>query len=159
MKVSIASDHGGVEIKAALVSALSRDFTVLDRGPADKTPCDYPDMAISVATDVSCGTSDFGILVCRSGVGMSMAANRFQNVRAALCHTVAAATMARQHNGANGATSPIPKPVATNRQVFSRTLLSFFIIGAILYQNTVRKTLGIFDIICVQLSLTPKEHE
>jgi glycine hydroxymethyltransferase len=101
MKVSIASDHGGVEIKAALVSALSRDFTVLDRGPADKTPCDYPDMAISVATDVSCGTSDFGILVCRSGVGMSMAANRFQNVRAALCNTVAAATMARQHNGAN----------------------------------------------------------
>ena len=101
MKVSIASDHGGVDLKAAIVSQLSRECTVLDRGPADKTACDYPDMADAVAVDVAGGEVDFGILICRSGVGMSMAANRFQNVRAALCHTTEAAVMSRQHNGAN----------------------------------------------------------
>ena len=101
MKVSIASDHGGVDLKAFLVKALSGAASVLDRGPADKTPCDYPDMADKVACDVAGGEVDFGILVCRSGVGMSMAANRFQNVRAALCHTTEAAVMSRQHNGAN----------------------------------------------------------
>ena len=101
MKIAIASDHGGVELKSALVSALSAQATVLDRGPADKSSCDYPDYAVKVARDVASGEADFGILVCRTGIGMSMAANRFQNVRAALCHTVDAAVLSRQHNGAN----------------------------------------------------------
>ena len=101
MKIVIASDHGGVELKAALVAALSSEATVVDYGPADKASCDYPDYAVKVALDVSAGEADFGILVCRSGIGMSMAANRFQNVRAAICATTDAAVTTRQHNGAN----------------------------------------------------------
>ena len=101
MQISIASDHGGVELKATLVEALSGMWTIVDKGPADKTSCDYPDYAIEVASDVSSGASDFGILICRSGIGMSMTANRFQNVRAAICATVESAKLTRQHNGAN----------------------------------------------------------
>ena len=101
MKIAIASDHGGVELKAALVKALAAVATVDDKGPADKASCDYPDYAVPVAMDVASGAADFGILICRSGIGMSMCANRFQNVRAAICATTEAATMTRQHNGAN----------------------------------------------------------
>ena len=101
MKISIASDHGGLELKATLVKALSDVATLLDRGPCEKASCDYPDYAVRVAKDVAGGEADFGILICRSGIGMSMAANRFQNVRAAMCATTDTATLARQHNGAN----------------------------------------------------------
>jgi len=101
MKIAIGSDHGGVELKAALVKALSATATMVDKGPQDKTSCDYPDFAISVAEDVASGAADFGILICRSGIGMSMTANRFQNVRAAICATTDQATVTRQHNGAN----------------------------------------------------------
>ena len=101
MKIAIASDHGGVELKSYLVAGLSPVAFVLDRGPAEKISCDYPDYADLVALDVASGAADFGILICRSGIGMSMAANRFQNVRAAVCSTLAAAVTTRQHNGAN----------------------------------------------------------
>jgi len=101
MNIAIGSDHGGVELKAALVNALAGAAKVVDMGPADKASCDYPDYAAKVAKAVASGEADFGILVCRSGIGMSMAANRFQNVRAAVCATTDAATITRQHNGAN----------------------------------------------------------
>ena len=101
MKVSIGSDHGGFELKGALVKALSGAYEMTDLGPADGKSCDYPDYAVTVAKDVALGNADFGILICRSGIGMAMAANRFQNVRAAVCTTVEAAKMTRQHNGAN----------------------------------------------------------
>ena len=101
MKIAIASDHGGVELKAALIKALEGTATMIDKGPKDKSSCDYPDYAVPVAMDVASGDADFGILICRSGIGMSMCANRFQNVRAAICATTEAATVTRQHNGAN----------------------------------------------------------
>lgn len=101
MKVAIGSDHGGVELKAELVKALSSAYEMTDFGPADTTNCDYPDYAIAVAKAVASGTADFGILICRSGIGMSMTANRFQNVRAAICANVETAKVTRQHNGAN----------------------------------------------------------
>ena len=101
MKIAIASDHGGVELKAALIKALEGTATIIDKGPKDKNSCDYPDYAVPVALDVASGDADFGILICRSGIGMSMCANRFQNVRAAICTTTEAATVTRQHNGAN----------------------------------------------------------
>ena len=101
MKIAIGSDHCGVDLKAALVKALSGEATVLDKGPAERKSCDYTDYAIAVAKAVATGEADFGILVCKTGIGMSMAANRFQNVRAALCATTEAATLTRQHNGAN----------------------------------------------------------
>ena len=101
MKVAIGSDHGGVELKAELVKALSSAYEMTDFGPADTTSCDYPDYAIAVAKAVASGTADFGILICRSGIGMSMTANRFQNVRAAICANVETAKVTRQHDGAN----------------------------------------------------------
>jgi len=102
MKISIASDHGGVDLKAALVEFLSGEgVQVEDAGPATRESCDYPDYAIKVAMAVAKGTSDFGVLICRSGIGMSMVANRFHGVRAAVCATVDGAVTTRQHNGAN----------------------------------------------------------
>ena len=101
MRIALASDHGGFDLKNALVRALAADHEVLDLGPADRASCDYPDFACRVAEAVASRAADAGILICRTGIGMSMAANRFQNVRAALCATTQAATLSRQHNGAN----------------------------------------------------------
>ena len=101
MKIAIASDHGGFELKGHLARALGADHAVSDFGPSDRASCDFPDYAVPVAQAVASGAADFGILICRTGLGMSMAANRFQNVRAALCATTEAATLSRQHNGAN----------------------------------------------------------
>ncbi len=101
MRIALASDHGGFDLKNALVRALAADHEVLDLGPADRASCDYPDFACRVAEAVASCAADAGILICRTGIGMSMAANRFQNVRAALCATTQAATLSRQHNGAN----------------------------------------------------------
>ena len=69
MKIAIGSDHGGVELKAALIKGLSDNAEILDKGPQDKTSCDYPDYAIPVAMAVASGEADFGILICRSGIG------------------------------------------------------------------------------------------
>ena len=102
MKIAIGADHCGVELKDYLVRELSSGGTaVVDRGTAGRASCDYCDYAIAVAKDIASGEADFGVLVCKTGIGMSMAANRFQNVRAALCATTEAATLTRQHNGAN----------------------------------------------------------
>lgn len=101
MNIAIGSDHGGFELKTVIVNALAGAAKITDMGPADRSSCDYPDYAAKVAMAVASGEADFGILLCRSGIGMSMAANRFQNVRAAVCATTETATMTRQHNGAN----------------------------------------------------------
>ena len=98
MKIAIGADHGGFELKARLMAAF-RDCE--DKGCFDPEACDYPDYADDVAVAVAKGDADFGVLVCRTGMGMSMAANRFQGVRAALCRTVKEAEIARKHNGAN----------------------------------------------------------
>ena len=98
MKIAIGADHGGFELKAKFMAAFKdcRDF-----GCFDPEACDYPDYAADVAMAVARGDADFGVLICRTGMGMSMAANRFQGVRAALCRTVDEAEIARRHNGAN----------------------------------------------------------
>ena len=102
MKIAIGADHCGVELKDFLVRELSSGGTaVIDKGTAGRASCDYCDYAVAVAKAVASGDVDFGVLVCKTGIGMSMAANRFQNVRAALCATTEAATLTRQHNGAN----------------------------------------------------------
>lgn len=100
MKIVIGSDHGGFELKNAIVAAYG-DAEFTDVGAHRAESCDYPDAADAVAEAVSCGTADFGVLVCTTGMGMSMAANKFQNVHAALCRDVKDATLARAHNGAN----------------------------------------------------------
>ena len=88
MKIAIGSDHGGYELKEAVKAALSQDKAVIDKGTFSKDSCDYPDYAQAVALAVAKGEADFGILCCTSGIGVSMAAGRFQNVRAAVCRTV-----------------------------------------------------------------------
>ena len=101
MKIAIGSDHGGYELKCALSRELSGKAEILDKGPFDAKSSDYPDYAVAVALSVASGEADIGVLICRSGIGMSMCANRFQNIRAAVCQTTEAAVMSRQHNGAN----------------------------------------------------------
>lgn len=101
MKIIIGSDHCGIELKQGVVAELSKEFQINDAGTNSLAGCDYPDYAIAVAESVALGESDAGVLICKTGIGMSMTANRFQNVRAALCSTVEDAVLTRQHNAAN----------------------------------------------------------
>ena len=93
MKIAIGSDHCGFEMKGLLAKSLSGIAEIEDVGTFDSGSCDYCDYAVAVAKRVASGKADFGILVCKTGMGMSMAANRFQNVRAALCATVESARL------------------------------------------------------------------
>lgn len=100
--IVIASDHAGVELKAALlevIRAAGRDTR--DLGPVDTTSVDYPDFAHLVADAVASGEATMGVLICGTGIGMSLSANRHRGVRAALCHDAFTAEMARRHNDAN----------------------------------------------------------
>ena len=100
--IAIASDHAGLGLKADICRLLqSLDIEVEDLGPQDTKSVDYPDYAHLLARAVSDGRIERGILICGSGIGMSMAANRHPGVRAALCHDAYTAEMARRHNDAN----------------------------------------------------------
>lgn len=102
MKLAIASDHGGHDLKASLVDYLKqRSIEVEDLGNHGTESVDYPDYAIRVAELVSGGGSDVGILVCGTGIGMSIVANKFANVRAALVSDEYTARMSKEHNNAN----------------------------------------------------------
>ena len=100
MKIAIGADHGGFELKKNIIASFA-DAEFIDVGCTGPEACDFPDYADAVAEKVALGEVDFGVLVCRTGMGMTMAANRFQNVRAALCLDAGTAELARQHNGAN----------------------------------------------------------
>ena len=101
-KIAIASDHRGIAVKAAIISRLEQlGADVLDMGPETDAPVDYPEYACKVADAVSRGVCDRGVLICGSGIGMSIVANKFRGVRAALCHDVRTATLCRLHNNAN----------------------------------------------------------
>ena len=102
MKISIGSDHGGFELKALIKEHLAASgHEVADRGTDGVQSCDYPDFGAAVARDVAAGTSRLGIAICKSGVGMSIAANKVRGVRAALCMSPRMAELSRQHNDAN----------------------------------------------------------
>lgn len=102
MKVALGSDHGGFELKSQLVAKLkARGIEVEDCGTHSAESVDYPDFASSVARKVSEGSAHQGVLVCTTGIGMSITANKFPHVRAALCFTPHLARMARTHNNAN----------------------------------------------------------
>ncbi|MEI6127778.1 MAG: ribose 5-phosphate isomerase B, partial [Pseudomonadota bacterium] len=100
--VVIGSDHRGYRLKEALKAVL-KDLgkTVEDAGAFSEATADYPEFAKKVAQKVSCRDCDRGILICGSGIGMSITANKFPGVRAALCHDVNTARMCRLHNDAN----------------------------------------------------------
>jgi ribose 5-phosphate isomerase B len=102
MTIALASDHAGVELKAKLVETLVKSgFECQDLGPSDSTSVDYPDFAHRLAAAVESDQAELGVLVCGTGIGMSMAANRHTGIRAALCHDAFTAEMARRHNDAN----------------------------------------------------------
>jgi len=102
MKIVIASDHNGVTFKKLLKPYLeSKNHQCTDIGSFDEQSVDYPDYAIPAAEMVARGEADRAILICGSGIGMAMAANKVKGVRAALCLNAEAARLTRQHNDAN----------------------------------------------------------
>lgn len=102
MKFYIATDHAGVDLKDYTVELLQqKGHEVIDLGPFNKDRVDYPDYAVKVCESVLADLGSQGILICGSGIGMSMAANRYSGIRAALCHDAYTATVARGHNDAN----------------------------------------------------------
>jgi len=102
MKVVLASDHRGYQLKGSLKKFLEeRKMEFLDVGTFSADSVDYPDFAMLAAEKVSHGDYDRGILICGSGIGMCIVANKFPGVRAAVCHDVSAAEMSRKHNDSN----------------------------------------------------------
>ena len=100
--IVVASDHAAVDLKRRVVELLAaRDEPFTDLGPADDRSVDYSDYAHRAVTEIIAGRAERGILICGTGIGMSMAANRHPGVRAALCHDAYTAEMARRHNDAN----------------------------------------------------------
>ncbi|RDB63270.1 ribose 5-phosphate isomerase B [Gordonibacter sp. 28C] len=102
MNISIASDHAGFEQKQALVDYLvSQGHSVIDRGPDNDDRVDYPDYAELVARDVAGGSVERGVLVCGTGIGMAVAANKIDGIRAVNVTTPQFAELSREHNDAN----------------------------------------------------------
>ncbi len=102
MKIAVACDHRGYEAKELIKSLLQRaGHEVVDCGTNESKSCDYPDYGIPAALSVSRNEVDRGILICGSGVGMSITANKIRGIRAALCHDELTAQMSRKHNNAN----------------------------------------------------------
>jgi ribose 5-phosphate isomerase B len=100
--VAVGADHGGYLLKSALAAQLSElGFDIIDFGTVDSESVDYPDYAEPVVAAIKEGRAQIGVLICGSGIGMSIAANRHKGIRAALCCDVESATLARQHNDAN----------------------------------------------------------
>ncbi len=116
--ISLGSDHAGFALKGALLAHLAaRGIATLDRGTHSAESCDYPVYAKAVAADVVAGAAGFGVLVCSTGIGISIAANKVPGIRAALVHDAATAALARRHNDANilclaGATTPSATAIA-----------------------------------------------
>ncbi len=100
--IALASDHAGATLRKDLaLFAQQLGWTVLDLGSHEKDSVDYPDFAHAGIDAILKGTARFSILICGTGIGMSIAANRFSEIRAALCHHEYEAKVARQHNDAN----------------------------------------------------------
>lgn len=102
MKLSIGSDHAGYDLKKQIFEYLQKEgHVVIDQGTYNKDSVDYPDFAKWVVKDVQDNEADYGILVCYTGIGMSMAANKARGIRAALVGKVEDAVLTREHNNAN----------------------------------------------------------
>jgi len=101
-KVSLASDHAGFNLKERIKKFLiKKKIKVIDLGPKNNSSVDYPDYAKKAARNVLSKKSNVGILVCGSGTGMAMSANKFKKIRAAVCYNKASTRLSRQHNNAN----------------------------------------------------------
>ena len=100
-KIAIASDRAGLELKTYIINELKEQYDFDDLGTNNQDPVDYPDYAIKVVDKILSGHSEFGILICGTGIGMSIAANRHKGIRAGLCHNSLEARLTREHNDAN----------------------------------------------------------
>ena len=102
MRIAIGCDHGGIGLKGELVQLLQElGHAVEDKGCFSTESVDYPEFAKAVCAQVRNGSCERGILICGTGVGMSMVANRFEGIRAGLCNELFTARMSREHNDAN----------------------------------------------------------
>jgi ribose 5-phosphate isomerase B len=102
VKVSLGSDHAGLRLKNAIAAFLAKEgHEVIDCGTEGEASCDYPEFALRAARSVQSGESDRGILVCATGVGMSICANKLKGIRASLCNDLYTARFSRLHNDAN----------------------------------------------------------
>lgn len=102
MKIAIGSDHGGFELKGEIHKYLSENgYEVKDFGTYSTDSCDYPDYGVKVAEAVAAKECEFGILICGTGIGISIAANKVPGIRAALCSDTFSAHATREHNDAN----------------------------------------------------------
>jgi len=107
MKISIGNDHAGPDYKKAIVHYLtSKGHEIVNHGTDTFDSVDYPDFGHPVATDVESGKADLGIVICGSGNGIAMTANKHQGIRAALCWNKEISALARQHNNANVVSIP-----------------------------------------------------
>ena len=100
-EILIASDHAGYKLKKILIQELQGEIKFDDLGPFSEDSVDYPDYARKLSKKIDLKKDLIGVLICGSGIGMSMVANRFKNVRAALCMNNKMSMLARQHNNAN----------------------------------------------------------
>ncbi len=101
-KIAVASDHGGFQLKEDVINILKNGgYAVEDFGTKDNSSVNYPEFGAMVAKKVSSGEIGRAILICGTGIGMSIVANKFPNVRATLCHNLFTAKMSREHNNSN----------------------------------------------------------
>ena len=101
-KVCIASDHGGYKLKEAIKDLLiDKKISIFDLGPYNTSTVDYPDFAKKLSNRIKAKKSDIGILVCGSGTGMAISANKIKTIRAAVCYNLRSTILSRQHNNAN----------------------------------------------------------
>jgi len=101
-KIAIAADHGGVDVKSMLKAELeAAGYNIIDLGTHGPDSVDYPDYADKMADAIKNGVAERGILICGTGIGISIAANRHRYIRAALCSSATDARLAREHNDAN----------------------------------------------------------
>ena len=101
-KICIASDHAGFNLKETIKNYLiNKNLSIIDLGPNEKKSVDYPDFAKKIGNRLKSKKSDIGILVCGSGTGMAISANKIKTIRAAVCYNAKSTRLSRQHNNAN----------------------------------------------------------
>ena len=125
-KICIASDHAGFEIKELIKDVLiNNDISVIDLGPVNNNSVDYPDYAKKVRNRIKAKRSDVGILVCGSGTGMAISANKSKDIRAAVCYNSKSTYLSRAHNNANiiclGARMTKKNTIVNNIKIFLKT--------------------------------------
>ena len=125
MKVAIGCDHAGFDYKSTIIRVLKKEGAVIiDKGTYSEDSVDYPDFVHPVASAIESGDADLGVLICGSGNGVSMTANKHTNIRAALCWKDEIASLARQHNDANIISIPARFVSARLARQMVRTFIS-----------------------------------